>query len=260
MGGSSSVQKNTDTTKMVSSVIDDATANCICSGTGSNTVVIGGTNNVATNITQDAQINIDLMNGGCSLSTDFSGQLSTNATSAATQAAKTSSNNLSQILDWNATTQLGLISDNINASFSTNSTMDCLQALQAQNVFVEAGTGNVADDIIQSVTDKISTSCISSDKAASNMSFVTNIAANQANAYSSSVLGNLADMFSALFSWPAVIAVVAFVILIALVMIIQAKKRSAASSSDGVAVPSAADAAAAALPYQAYPPTPEPAQ
>ena len=255
MGGSSSVQKNTDTTKMVSSIIDDATAKCICSGTGTNVVVIGGTDNVATNITQDAQINIDLMNGGCSLSTDFSGQLSANATSAATQAAKTSSNNLSQILDWNATTQLGLISDNINASFSTNSTMDCLQALQAQNVFVEAGTGNVADDIIQSVTDKISTSCISSDKAASNMSFVTNIAANQANAYSSSVLGNLADMFSALFSWPAVIAVVAFVILIALVMIIRAKRSSAAAAASSFGSDNTTAYAPALAPALA--PTPE---
>jgi hypothetical protein len=216
---------------MVSSVIDNATANCICTGTGTNVVVIGGTDNVATGITQNAQINIDLTNGGCSLSTDFSGQLSANATTGAQQAAKTSSNNLSQILDWNATTQLGYISDNINATFSTNSTMDCLQQLQAQNVFVEAGTGNVADDVVQSVTDKISTSCISSDKAASNMSFATNIAANQSNAYSSSVLGNLADMFSALFSWPMVVAAVAFVILIALVMIIRAKKQSAAAAS-----------------------------
>ena len=255
MGGSSSKQTATDTTNMMTDVVTSSTANCItAAGQNGNWIILAGNDNSISDLTQSVNIEINPGQKGCSFNSGFSSTLSGQIGSTLTGAANTSTNNASQALDWNSTTQSDSVTNNILTTYAITNTLNCLTSANGQNILVVEGSGNTVDDVKQQVAEKITTNCVYDSPTTLNTTYGVTSTINQSNKYSASVLGNLSDIFSAIFSKSGIVIVIAFVILVALAVMLKARAGKSAASdaasdaASGAASGAAPDAAPGAAP------------
>ena len=240
MGGSSSKQTATATTNMMTNIVSNATANCITAldGTGNYVIVAGSDNNIDS-LTQSVSISVNPGQSGCTLDGGFTTALTGAASGQLGTAANTASNNASQLFDWNATTQTDTVTNNITTAYSINNTMNCLTSANGQNVVVVAGSGNTIDDVEQQVSEKVTINCVDKNPVALNTAYNVTSAINQSNTYSASVLGNLSDVFSAIFSKAGIIAIFAFILLVAAAVLYNAHMKSVNPNSGASGMPGA---------------------
>lgn len=175
MGGSSSTANITDSSSVQSAIMLNATADCISSASGGNTIDVSGNYNSIVDNQQNLAITFD---SSCNITEDENADFNSLVTSGINSNLSSTTQEALGWLDDTRTSQQETITSLVSSSVNVSTTQQCMSNVSTANQIDVQGSYNYIGGNIQNATLKSLTNCVLSNASGATSS---NVIANTSN-------------------------------------------------------------------------------
>lgn len=236
MGGGHSSRMSVDvTTRILATVVQKTTQECIIASSGTNILNLGGSYNTIDGLTQTISFKVDPT---CSAFTEQKSKFQSEIMTGLQQGLKDEEVALTQWLDNSSDDQSASIRNEVEGNFRQDTAQSCVNTLTALNVLNVGGNHNTARNVAQATSISAITTCLLGNAQTSDMiANVTNTVNQQSEYTSKNPMAFLTDALTAMFKSVAVVAAILFIVIISFVLIYKYMRHGQDGQDEPAAAP-----------------------